>query len=126
MVPHHLVQRLKYAERCGLWKPWQNLIKKPLIHNSDRKAKSASKPTKGRNIVEIRPGRNIVIIFILLLLGLGVSTFSLGGEMLLHTEPVLVMCCRKKCSKKYCWGNFKNFANLNELDLHNFPNCANL
>lgn len=64
LVPQYLVQRLKNAETCGLWKRWQNLLEKKVLPRSKRKTEELSTPSMDGNVV---------VIFLLLVAGLGAS-----------------------------------------------------
>lgn len=71
IIPPYLIQRAKYAEKCGLWKRWRNLFKKNFLRKSDQKTEPLRKPTMDGNVV---------IIFILLFAGMVLSLFGFAVE----------------------------------------------
>lgn len=71
-VPQFLTQRIKYAERCGLWKRWQNLFKKTFLRKNQRRSETLKIPTMTGNII---------IIFLLLTAGLLVSVIGFCIEL---------------------------------------------
>lgn len=70
-IPKYLSQRVKYAERCGVWKRWQSLFKARYLRKSESMAEPVRKPTMGGNIA---------VIFILLLFGISLSLICLCTE----------------------------------------------
>lgn len=79
-VPQYLLQRIKYAERCGLWKRWQNLFNKSIIRNGEqgwRRETLKAPDMEG----------NVVVIFLLLVSGLLASIPCFAYEL-----PHLLAC----------------------------------
>lgn len=70
-VPPYLVQRARYAERCGLWKRWQVLFKQRYIRKYIPKAEPLRKPGMDGNII---------VIFTLLISGLVACAICFGFE----------------------------------------------
>lgn len=53
LVLPYMVQRASYAERCGLWKRWQNLHKARFMYKRMQKVQTLQTPNMGGNIVII-------------------------------------------------------------------------
>lgn len=89
LVPQYLVQRVKYAERCGLWMRWRSLFKPKFLRKNDRRSRPLEKPTlRG----------NVVMIFMLLCAGLVMSLFCFCVESTLKkTEEIMQSQLHKLC-----------------------------
>lgn len=61
LVPQLLIQRLKYAERCGLWRRWQSLFERKVLPGNKRRSEQLKKPSMNGNVV---------VIFLVLVAGL--------------------------------------------------------
>lgn len=76
-VPQYLVQRIKYAEWCGLWKRWQNLFQKKFLQKSEQSRERLTKPGMDGNVV---------VLFVLLGAGLVLSVLCFGMEFCLANK----------------------------------------